>query len=246
VPKLNQIIAVVSGKKNRCQKDLTEIYKKLQKSTLFDGISRTYHPSDEEGETFPAERKNIQYQARQAIIDAREALKDMIDVVATQDAANCNAKADVVVEGNTVLSDVPVTHLIFLEKQLTDLSTFISTIPTLDPSEKWEWDEVNDCHGSEPFFSNKTKKIPRSHVLYEATEKHPAQTEMYHEDVKVGQWRTVKFSGAMPAQEKNEMLQRVRKLGEAVKFAREKANGAEVKNVYYADKVFDFVFGAQA
>jgi hypothetical protein len=35
-------------------------------------------------------------------------------------------------------------------------------------------------------------------VKAEATEKHPAQVEVYHEDVVVGQWKTVKFSGALP------------------------------------------------
>ena len=53
--KLNQIVAVVNGKKSRAQKQLTEVYKKPQKPGLFEGISRTYQPSDEEGETLPAE-----------------------------------------------------------------------------------------------------------------------------------------------------------------------------------------------
>ena len=69
---------------------------------------------------------------------------------------------------------------------------------------------------------------------------------MYHEDVTVGSWRTVKFSGALAAQEKNEMLQRVRRLQESVKFAREEANARDVDQVHLGNKVFDFVFGAQS
>ena len=46
----------------------------------------------------------------------------------------------------------------------------------------------------------RTKKVPRNHVKAEATEKHPAQVEVYYEDVAVGYWTTVKFSGALPAQ----------------------------------------------
>jgi hypothetical protein len=64
--------------------------------------------------------------------------------------------------------------------------------------------------------------------------------------VQVGQWRTVKFSGALPAQERNELLQRIRKLQEGVKFAREEANSKEVDDVKLGNKVFDFVFGAQS
>jgi hypothetical protein len=108
----------------------------------------------------------------------------------------------------------------------------------------WNWDENADCYATEPTLTNRTKKVPRSHILYEATDKHPAQVEMYHEDVTAGQWKTIKFSGALAAQEKNEMIQRVRRLQEAVKFAREEANSMEVQQVKIGSKVFDFVFGA--
>lgn len=241
--KLNQIVAIVSGKKTQTQKSLTEIYKQLQKSALFEGISRTYLPMDEEGETLPAEKKNVQYRARQAINDARQVMLDMFDVSATQDWANCDAKADVKVDSNVILEQVPITYLLFIEKQLTDLHTFVGKIPVLDPSEAWNWDENADCFATDAAMSNRTKKVPRSHVLYEATDKHPAQVEMYHEDVQVGQWKTIKFSSALAAQERNEILQRIKRLQEAVKFAREEANSKEVEEIKIGNKVFDFVFG---
>lgn len=244
MPKLNQIIAVVSGKKSRGQKELTEVYKKLQKPTLFEGISRAYQPLDEEGETQPPEKKNVQYRVKGAIEEVRQSVVDLLDATATQDFANCDAKSDVIVDGATVLENIPVTALLFLEKQLNDMQTFAGQLPTLDPAESWHWDENADCYASEPAISNRTKKIPRSHVLYEATKEHPAQTEMYHEDVKVGEWRTIKYSSAVPAQERNEILSRIRKLTEAIKFAREQANQMEVNHVNIGSKVFDFVFGA--
>lgn len=246
MPKLNQIIAVLSGRKSQSQKDITEVYKKLQKDALFDGISRVYQPVDEEGEALPPEQKNVQYSARQAIADARTALSELFNVTATQDYSNCAARSDVVVDGQTIVSDAPVTHLLFLEKQLTDLHTFVGQIPVLDPSERWEWDQAADCFASNPFVTNRTKKIPRSHILYEATKEHPAQVEMYTEDVKVGEWRTVKFSGSLPAQEKNQILQRIRNLQQAVKFAREEANGMAVEEVKTAGTVFEYLFGAQS
>ena len=51
------------------------------------------------------------------------------------------------------------------------------------------------------------------------------------------------FLAAIPAQTRNEMLSRVNRLSEAVKFAREQANGIEVKDRKIAKEVFDFVFG---
>ena len=245
MPKLNQIVAVVNGKKSRSQKALTEIYKKLQKPSLFDGISRTYQPLDEDGETQPPEKKNVQYKAKQAIAEAQAALLDLLNVAATQDWCNRQAQANIEVDGQVILADVPVTYLLFLEKQLTDIHTFVAQIPTLDPAETWHWDAAADCFAAETTFSNRTKKVPRSHILVKATEEHPAQAEMYHEDVKVGEWRTTKFSSALPAQEKNEILERVRKLQEAIKYARERANDMEVeKEQKIGNQVFDFVFGA--
>ena len=63
------------------------------------------------------------------------------------------------------------------------------------------------------------------------------------EDVTVGFWRTVKFSGALPAKRVNELLERVEKLQEAVKFAREEANNAETSDQKVGDAVFKFLIG---
>ena len=133
--KLNQVIAVVSGKKKKATDSLTEAYHQIQKPTLFDGISRTYQPKDEEGERLPPESKSVQVKCEEIIIGVRRTLAEMYDIIATQDYANCDAKADVVVAGATVLRAVPVTHLLFLEKQVTDLESFVSKLPTLDPAE---------------------------------------------------------------------------------------------------------------
>ena len=98
----------------------------------------------------------------------------------------------------------------------------------MDASEIWTFDESQDVWATEPIQTTKTKKIPRNHVKAEATEEHPAQVEVYYEDVIVGYWRTVKYSGAMPATRVSTLLNRVRKLQEAVKFAREEANSLDV------------------
>ncbi|MEO1645437.1 MAG: hypothetical protein AAFR67_09645, partial [Chloroflexota bacterium] len=164
------------------------------------------------------------------------------DVTATKDWANGDAKADVVVEGETLLSDVPVTYLLFLEKQLTDLHTFINKLPTLDPSELWSYDEATDAWATEPVQTTKTKRIPRNHVKAEATKEHPAQVEVYYEDIVVGNWQTIKYSGALPASRVAVLKERVRALQEAVKFAREEANSAEVDEQTVGETIFNYIF----
>ena len=204
--KLNQIIAVANGKKTGTQKSLTDIYQKLGKSELFSGITRVYHPDDDGGETLPKETKMLQMKSSDAINEAKNALVELFDVTLTQDVANTQAKSDVVVDGNTILSNVPVTYLLFLEKQITDIGTFVSKLPTLDPAEQWVFDPNTDSYRTDPTVTNRTKKVLRNHVKAEATDKHPAQVEVYSEDVKVGEWSTIKFSGAIPSKEKNEKL----------------------------------------
>jgi hypothetical protein len=169
-------------------------------------------------------------------------LTDMFDVVATQDSANCQAKADVTVDGRRLLEGVPVTHLLFLEKQLVDLRTFIETLPTLDAAEEWEYKPEFDSFVAKPSRTNRTKKVPKNHNKYEATKEHPAQVEMFMEDVWVGTWTTVKFSGAIPAAVRNTMLERLRKLQDAVKTAREEANGMEVRGVKVGAALLGYVF----
>ena len=97
-----------------------------------------------------------------------------------------------------VLKDVPVTTLLFLEKQLVDIHTFVEKLPTLDPGEAWNYSPDVDHYVSESYQTTKTKKVLKNHVKAEATKEHPAQVETYTEDVVVGYWTTVKFSGAVP------------------------------------------------
>lgn len=240
--KLNQVIAVVNGRKTKVQKELSSLHHRAKKPELYYGMSRTYTPLDEDGETMPPETKRVQYTAGDALDALEDVLTDLIDVVATQDYNNTKAFADVVVDGETVLSQVPVTTLLFLEKQLNEISTYVEKIPVLDPSEEWKYDSNRGVHVTNPTTVNRTKKKPTPIVLAEATDKHPAQVDTFTEDVLVGRYHTRKMSGAMPADTKKALLDNVEKLRDAVKMAREEANNMEVENVKYGKKLFNFLF----
>ena len=240
--RLNQIIAVEKGVKSRSYAELTEAHHGLQKTVLLAGIARTYQPKDEEGEQYPPESTKVQIKAEDVLRQMATTLTRLFDVTATKDWANCVAKADVKVDGATLLEGVPATYLLFLEKQLTDLRTFVAKLPPLDASDSWSFDQAADCWATEPVQTTKTKKIPRNHVKAEATEKHPAQVEVYYEDVVVGHWRTVKFSGGVPAKRVKELLARIDTLAQAVKYAREEANNTEVADRHVGAKVFEYLF----
>jgi len=241
MPKLNQIIAVEKGVKSKSFQELTEAHHAVQKPALLSGLARSYQPKDEEGEQLPAESTKVQVRTEEVLRQISASLTRLFDVTATKDATNCVAKADVVVDDERLLKDVPVSTLLFLEKQLTDLHTFIRKLPVLDAAETWAFNDSADCWSTEPVRTLRTKKVPRNHVKAEATEKHPAQVEVYYEDITVGHWTTVKFSGALPAKRVSELLERIEKLQHAVKFAREEANSAEAVDRKIGDKVLGYL-----
>ena len=241
--KLNQIITVEKGIKSKSFQELTEAHHTVQKPALLSGITRSYQPKDDEGEQLPPESTKVQVRVQETLRDIASTLTRLFDVTATKDATNSVAKADVAVDGTTLLTDVPVTYLLFLEKQLTDINTFVRKLPVLDAAESWSFNESADAWATDPVKTIRTKKVPRNHVKAEATEKHPAQVEVYYEDIAVGYWTTVKFSGSLPAKRVSELLDRVEKLQQAVKFAREEANNTEAVDRKVGDKVFGYLFG---
>ncbi|MDT5043455.1 MAG: hypothetical protein QOE51_4440 [Actinoplanes sp.] len=241
--KLNQIIAVEKGVKSKSFADLTDAHQAVQKSAPLAGISRVYQPKDEEGEQLPPESTRVQLKTEDILREVAETLTRLFDVTATKDWSNLTARADVTVDELTIARDVPVTYLLFLEKQLTDLHTFVKKLPVLDAAESWVRDDSTDSWKTEPVRTIRTKKVPRNHVKAEATEKHPAQVDVYYEDVAVGYWTTVKFSGALPAKRVNDLLDRVLKLQTAVKFAREEANSVDVLDQKVGATVFGYLFG---
>lgn len=184
--KLNQIIAVLSGTKAEATKAKTATHRLLDKADLFNGLSRTYEPREEDGYVYPSETQQIQVTYKEVLARFSDSCKDLFDNAATQDWANTLAKADVVVEGSALLKDVPVPYLLFLEKQLADIKTFVSAIPERNINEEWRLDEDRGFWVTEPRYTTKTKKITKPVTLYEATKEHPAQVTQVNEDVVEG------------------------------------------------------------
>lgn len=222
--KLNQIIAVEKGIKARSYAELTELNKAVQKPDLFNGFIKTYQKKDEDGEDIPSEKKRVQYVATEVLRSVERAIGELMDTTARKDWTNCVASADVVVNGAVIVAGAPVSFLLFLEKQLTDMRTFVDNLPVLDPAESWSKDENSGLYRTDAINTHRTKKVQKPIVLYPATPEHPAQTQIITEDVIVGFWGQIKQSGAMPKPARQALLERVDVLLRAVKEAREAAN----------------------
>lgn len=240
--KLNQIIAVEKGVKSDAAREFTDLHHLAQRAALFAGLTRTYKPKDDEGDQLPSESTQVQVRANDVLMGVSNTLTRLFDVTATKDLTNTTAKADIVVDGRVIVADVPAVTLLFLEKQLTDLATFVRKLPVLDPAEQWHFDEARNCYVTDPAGTTRTKKVPRNHVKAEATDRHPAQVEIFTEDVIVGTWTTTKLSGALPAKRVTELANRVTALHNAVKVAREQANLAEVQDLKIGEQIFGYLF----
>lgn len=241
--KLNQIIAIEKSVKAKAARVIGDAGRELGKAPLLSGISRTYQPKDEDGEQLPPESTKVQRRVEEQLREVSAAMTRLFDVTATKDRTNAIAAADVVIDGDVLLADVPVTYLLFLEKQVGELQAFVKALPVLDAAESWTFNDAADCYATDPVKTQRAKKVPRNHVKAEATEEHPAQVDVYYEDIPVGYWTTVKFSGAAPAKRVAQLAERLEKLQIAVKFAREEANGTEVVDEKIGDKVFGYLLG---
>ncbi len=241
--RLNQIIAVEKGAKNRINDAITAAYHACKKTELFQGLIRRYQPKNEDGVQYPDERKLPLANYKEILRTTKVLMVELFDIVRTKDEANMRARADIVVDGKVLLAQVPVSHILFLEKQLTDLRTILGTITPLDPTETWTWEDAKAAHVSETTTTFKTAKVNKVLVKYEATKEHPAQTELVTEDVIVGTWSQTKLSGAIPPAIKGPMLARVEKLLEAVKAAREAANSIEAPPFEEGETILGYILG---
>lgn len=239
---LNQIISIEKGVKNRVNKELTAAHHAVQKPELLSGLARSYKPKDDEGDRLPDENQKIQIRAEDMLSQTATILTELFDITASKDWTNCAAKADVVVDGKVLIAGAPISFLLFLEKNLTDISTFVSKLPILDPTQNWTYDSTQDCYKSEVAQTLKTKKVMKNHVLSEATKEHPQVTNTYNEEVVIGTWNTTRYSSALPATRVKTLMNRVTALQKAVKFAREQANTTEADQKFVGEELFDYLF----
>lgn len=245
---LNQILAVRASVKNDTEKKLLRFHHLVRQQPLLNGFVRTYKPRDDEDYRYPDEESLVQVKAELVLREIAQDMAKLFDVTAAMDWTNQHARADVILFGGdqpvVLLAEVPVTYLLFLEKQLIGIEDLVRKLPVLSPTDNWTFDPATDMHKTPPVGTMKTKKVMRNHVRAVATEKHPAQVDTYTEDTAVGTWQTVKFSGALPAERVNQMLSRVLTLQQAVKYAREQANLEDAVQTNPGKKIFDYLFAS--
>lgn len=246
---LHEILAVEAGLKKTSRDMIDEGANTFAKrSEHFAGSVRTYD-CKVEGDVSIADEQIVERQ--DIVTTVNDKLEYVlghvvrhIDSMATKDNANQIAVADIEVGGKVLAEEVPVTTLLSLEDEIKRIREMVKAIPTLAPGKSWiKAEELgpNIFKLEHPELKTRTRKTLRNHVKAEATEKHPAQVELFQEDIPVGVYTTERTSGAITPAAKAEMLDRVDQTFRAVKQARQRANATEITQVEMARPLADFI-----
>lgn len=240
--KQHELIAIEGDVKKETKRVQTDIYHTLQKPDLFFGMEKTYAPFSENEENLPPENKRVQAAVDDLFKEFSKVTTHWLDVMASKDASNQRAKADLVVDGEVLVKDVPVLALLGLETELEHIKAVASATPTLPLDEEWLKNEATDQYFTKPIQTQRKKKVMKVLVHFEPTKEHPGKSESYGEDLPVGTWTVKRISTAWPARRKQELLERITKLLHAVKKARERANSLEATEMALGAAVTKYLF----
>jgi hypothetical protein len=247
--KLHQILAVERGVQADADRKVNLALRGTnvegEASPLF-GKTRVYEPREVEGDTLPPETQRVQIRVEKDVLPAiTEALTRLFDVKLIRETANTDASADVKIGGTVLLPDVPAGYLLFLENQLTALRGLVQRLPVLDPAEEWHWDGNRNVYVTEQTKKAREIRVPQIQVVQPPQviegKTFDGQYRTFETAKPVGDWTTVKMSGALPADKREEILDRITILGEAVKYAREQANSIDVTNRKAGAAVFAYL-----
>jgi hypothetical protein len=244
--KLHELLAAESTVKtqaDKCRSDLLNTFEK--KRHLFGEKVVTFLPNTDGAPAVTEEQSDLQTTVKTELKWIGDIWSKALDAAFQIAHSNMGARADVVLDDGTVLlSAVPATALLELEKRAGEIHGLVSAIPTLDPAKGFKEDPDRGVGVYRARDDNRvrTKKITRPMVKYEATKEHPAQVDLVQEDVAIGTIRAQEWSGLITPGDKADMLARAEELRRALKTARSRANEAPAATETVGAKVFGFVF----
>lgn len=245
--KLHEILAVENDLEKVAQNIVGEAKVTFnKKASLFNGSVRTAQMFDSDAPIPATEVIKLEETVPSKLQYVGKAVARWLDVVLQKELTNQTATADLIVDGKVMADELPATFLLGLETKMKRLRDMYVELPTLQPGVVWV-DAPDEGEGvyrtdvpQERFITAKTTV---SKVLYEATDKHPAQIDKWTEDVKVGKYLLQGVSGMITSAQKAEILGRIDTLLQAAKSARMRANSTEVIKGKIGKTLMDYING---
>jgi hypothetical protein len=167
------------------------------------------------------------------------------DVLATKNATNTTAIADIEFNGQTIAYGVPVDELMGLEARLGELRKLATQIPTLDASKEWKLDlnaaQAGTWKAVHESKTTKTEKVMTPVILIQPTKEHPGQVEKVITDKVIGTFTQDSISGATTAIQKAQIIATLDDLITAIKQARTRANSVPAVPVNIGKTLTDII-----
>jgi hypothetical protein len=254
--KLHQVIALERGVESESERELKQVQVIIgvggDKDPLT-GTEKTYETVVEGGDEFPPVSRKVQVTVPDLLEVVQTALTRLFDVKYTREYANTFAVADVVVDGEVLLERVPAGYLLFLETQIGKLvSGLVDRLPVLSATADWEDDPAlpRGVRRAAPHKTHRAARVKQVHVLAKNEvvdgKPFPGKFEPYETEKVVGYWTEVKTSGQLYVRDVQAMHRRGVQLLQAVRFAREEANTADVEEKHAGEAVLGYIFGTTA
>lgn len=242
---LHEILAVVGDLKGAKEKIATETIKTFGKPSMFTGMTKNLNMfAEERKQEETDEHQAMQTTVMEKLNYMKESAIRYWDAKFQKELGGQMAKADVIIDGTTLIEGLPVLLLLEMESELKELRKIYEAIPTLESKIDWEpAPDIGDgvYKSKFPVVSNKTEKTYEHKVIVPPTDKHPAQIREWTEDKPIGQYSTKTWSGMVNPAEKSKLLGKLDKILRAFKQARQRANKQELSKEQFASKVFDFI-----
>lgn len=249
---LHEILAVeqeIKANAERARSQAIETFRSRQ--SHFTGIRRTYRPFAVDQDTGETGDERLEAETH-LVSTVAEQLETMLKTVGKGidlgyqiDEANTAARADLVIDGEVLLADVPATFLLQLEKRLREIRSVLKEIPSFDPVRIWSVDPGADKKNvlrAEPVTTIRKQRTRKYKVMYEATKEHPAQIDVVEVDEPVGEIRAYEWTGMISPGRKTALVEQIDRLTAAVKTARSRANAATVdKDKVVANLLFRYL-----
>lgn len=248
---LHEILAVEGTLEGKAKAIIQEAEKVFaERHQLFQGRVRTLTLFTGDDATLKEAQENAERQEQQIVttVNTRlsyvwDSIVPWLDAVLQKETTNQTARADVVVDGNVVLQQVPVTFLLGLESKLRVLREMYVKLPTLDVAIPWVAapDMGQDIVKSPEVTTLKQEKSEDHIVVVQPTDRHPAQVVTKSVNKTIGAYKLTVTSGMITPSTKSLWLSRIDKLLQAVKQARQRANEAELIDAHSGQVIHDFI-----
>jgi hypothetical protein len=247
-PKLHEVLAVEADLEGQAKRVLEEAKTTfLKKSEHFHGHHKVLRMFDEQR----AAEEEGATEHREPVTTVDDKLRYLHkpvarwwDAIAQKERTNQEARADLTVDGETLLEDVPATLLLGLESRLKFLRGVYEAIPTHPPGVVWEPDPAQGkgvFRSKYPEKRDKTEKAMRHKVIVPPTKEHPAQVQSWPENEKVGVLTTERSTTTITPARKSELLGRIDTLLRATKKARQRANSTPLVKIKVGERLLDFI-----